>query len=44
MILTVLLLDISSDSSVCFAVAFPPLGNFDHVVVSVTIDFLLYNL
>ena len=30
---------ISSDTSVCSTVAFPPLGNSDHVVVSVSIDF-----
>ena len=30
---------ISSDA-ICSTVAFPPLGNFDHVVVSVSIDFL----
>ena len=29
----------SSDTSVCSTVAFPPLGNVDHVVVSVSIDF-----
>ena len=28
-----------SDTSICSAMAFPPLGNFDHVVVSVSIDF-----
>ena len=28
-----------SDTSICSAVAFPPLGNSDHVVVSVSIDF-----
>ena len=27
-----------SDTSICFAMAFPPLGNCDHVVVSVSID------
>ena len=31
---------ISSDAIICSTVAFPPLGNFDHVVVSVSIDFL----
>ena len=31
---------ISSDTSICSAMAFPPLGNSDHVVVSVSIDFL----
>ena len=30
---------ISSDASICSTVAFPPLGNSDHVVVSVSIDF-----
>ena len=30
---------ISSDDSICFSMAFPPLGNCDHVVVSVSIDF-----
>ena len=30
---------ISFDASICFAMAFPPLGNSDHVVVSVSIDF-----
>ena len=35
------LLDLSlfSDASICFAMAFPPLGNSDHVLVSVSIDF-----
>ena len=35
------LLDIflSSDASICSTIAFPPLGNSDHVVVSVSIDF-----
>ena len=28
------------DAGVCSAMAFPPLGNSDHVVVSVSIDFL----
>ena len=27
------------DASICSAMAFPPLGNSDHVVVSVSIDF-----
>ena len=31
---------LSSGASICSAVAFPPLGNSDHVVVSVSIDFL----
>ena len=30
---------ISSNASICSAVAFPPLGNSDHVVDSVSIDF-----
>ena len=30
---------LSSDSSICSTMAFPPLGNFDHVVVSVSINF-----
>ena len=30
---------ISSDTSICSTVAFPPLGNSDHVVVSVSTDF-----
>ena len=30
---------ISSDTSICFTMAFPPLGNSDHVVISVSIDF-----
>ena len=30
---------LSSDASICYAVAFPPLRNPDHVVVSVSIDF-----
>ena len=30
---------ISSDGSICSTMAFPPLGNADHVVVSVFIDF-----
>ena len=29
----------SSDASICFAMASPPLGNSDHVVVAVSIDF-----
>ena len=31
---------ISSDASICSTMAFPPLENSDHVVVSVSIDFL----
>ena len=30
---------ISSDASICSTMAFPPLENSDHVVVSVSIDF-----
>ena len=30
---------LSFDSSICFTMAFPPLGNSDHGVVSVSIDF-----
>ena len=30
---------ISSDASICFTMAFPPLGTSVHVVVSVSIDF-----
>ena len=30
---------ISSDASICSIMAFPSLGNSDHVVVSVSIDF-----
>ena len=30
---------LSSDPSICSAVVFPPLGNFCHVVVSISIDF-----
>ena len=39
--LKVLLLWICSsfDASICFTMAFPPLGNSDHIVVSVSIDF-----
>ena len=37
--LALLDLFVSSDASICSAMAFPPLGNFDHVVVSVSIDF-----
>ena len=39
--LTVLLFWIyfSSDASICSTMAFPPLGNSDHVVASVSIDF-----
>ena len=30
---------LTSDASICSTMAFPPLGNFDHVVVSVSINF-----
>ena len=30
---------VSSDASICSATAFSPLGNSDHVIVSVSIDF-----
>ena len=30
---------ISSDTSICFTMAFPPLGNSDYAVASVSIDF-----
>ena len=30
---------LSSDASICSTMAFPPLGNSDHVAVSVSIDF-----
>ena len=30
---------LSSDASICSTMAFPPLGNSDHAVVSVSIDF-----
>ena len=30
---------LSTDTSICFKMAFSPLGNSDHVVVSVSIDF-----
>ena len=32
---------LSSDASICSTMAFPPLGNSDHVFVSVSIDFLI---
>ena len=35
---TLLDLFLSSNASICSATAFPPLGNADHVVVSVSID------
>ena len=34
-----LVLFLSSDAGICSTMAFPPLGNFDHVIVSVSIDF-----
>ena len=34
---------LSSDASICSTMAFPPLGNCDHVVVSVSIDFPSYS-
>ena len=34
---------ISSDASICSTMALPPLGNSDHVVVSVSIDFPSYS-
>ena len=34
---------LSSDTSICSTMAFPPLGNSDHVVVSVSIDFPSYS-
>ena len=36
---TLLDLFISSDANICSAMAFPPLGKFDHGVVSVSIEF-----
>ena len=33
----------SSDASICSTMTFPPLGNSDHVVVSVFIDFPSYS-
>ena len=30
---------ISSDAGICSTMGFPPLGNSDHVVISVSIDF-----
>ena len=37
----ILNLFLSSDASICSTMAFPPLENSDHVVVSVYIDFPL---
>ena len=34
---------LSSDNIICSTMAFPPLGNSDCVVVSVSIDFLSYS-
>ena len=34
---------ISSDTSICSTMVFPPLGNSDHVIVSVSIDFPSYS-
>ena len=30
---------LSSEASICSTMAFPPLGNSDHIAVSVSIDF-----
>ena len=40
---TLLNLFLSSDGSICSTIAFPPLGNSDHVAVSVPIDFPSYS-
>ena len=32
---------LTSDNGFCFVGAFTPLGNFDHVVVSVSVDFVV---
>ena len=34
---------LSSDASICSTMAFPPLGNYDHVVISVSVDFPSYS-
>ena len=34
---------ISSDASICSTMVFPPLGNSDHIAVSVSIDFPTYS-
>ena len=34
---------LSSDTSICSTMAFPPLENSDHVVVSISIDFPSYS-
>ena len=39
--LALLDLFLSSGASICYTMAFPPLGNSDHVLVSVSIDFLI---
>ena len=39
-VLLLLYLLLFSDASICSTMAFPPLGNSNHVVVSVSIDFL----
>ena len=39
LILDVILVFEGCDPSICSTVVFPPLGNSDHVVVSVSIDF-----
>ena len=31
------------DASICSTMTFPPLGNYDHVAVSASIDFPLYS-
>ena len=36
-------LSLPSDASICSTMAFPPLGNFDHVVVLVSIDIPSYS-
>ena len=36
-------LSISSDASICSTMAFPPLENSDHIVVSVSTDFSSYS-
>ena len=37
--LTLLDLFLSSDASICSTMVFPPLGNSDHIVISVSIAF-----
>ena len=39
MVCALLDLFIFSDASICSTIAFPPLGNSHHVIVSVSIDF-----